>query len=31
MDFLVALVKFIVNFWTDFVAAYVIDFFLGAL
>lgn len=31
MDFAAALVKFIVNFWTDFVAAYLIDFLLGAL
>lgn len=31
MEFLTSLVKFIVNFWTDTLAAYVIDFFLGAL
>jgi hypothetical protein len=31
MEFVTALVKFFVNFWTDYVAAYLIDFFLGAL
>jgi len=31
MDFLTAIVKFVVNFWADFFASYVIDFFLGAL
>lgn len=31
MDFVEALVKFIVNFWFDFISAYVIDFLLGAL
>ncbi len=31
MEFLTALVKFIVNFWSDFITAYVIDFFLGYL
>ena len=29
--FFEALVKFFVNFWTDFAAGYVIDFILGAL
>lgn len=31
MDFWIALVKFVVKFWTDFLASYVIDFLLGYL
>lgn len=31
MEFLTALIKFIVNFWTDTLAGYVIDFLLSAL
>lgn len=31
MEFIPSLIKFFVNFWTDYVAAFVIDFFLGAL
>lgn len=31
MDFFAALVKFFVNFWTDYLGGYLIDFLLGAL
>lgn len=31
MDFFTALIKFFVNFWTDYVGSYLIDFLLGAL
>lgn len=30
MDFIVALVQFVVNFFTDTLAAFIIDFLLGA-
>lgn len=29
MDFFTALVKFFVNFWTDFASGYFIDFILN--
>ena len=30
MDFIVALVQFVVNFFTDALAGFIIDFLLGA-